>query len=100
MIKTFYKWHSVLVTERAQMQMLDLHKNKTEIRFVAPRKQEIRSSHCKMNMNSQIWVMLKAKIHPGREFPMILDSWIRHTDRNKLLQKLQKEPGPVCDVIK
>lgn len=34
----------------------------------------------KLNTNSQIWVTLKATIHPGIHFPhffpMILDSWI------------------------
>lgn len=38
-------------------------------------------------MNSQIWVMLKAKIHPGRELPVIMDGWIKKYRQRQVASK-------------
>ena len=83
--------------------LLDLHKNKTIIRFVPSSKQEIRSDRREQNMSSQIWVTLeKAATHPEREFPVISDSWIKtHRRGDKLPRKApERAASALCDVIK
>lgn len=81
--------------------LLDLHKNKTKMRFVTPCKQEITSSDCKAEHEQSNLGHAESKNPPLERIPMffspmILDSWIKiHRHREVASIALEREETSV-----